>query len=171
MLKLFGVEPTTIRFKSKSQPNSTAKGYHQEPLYKALKQIQAEPEDARNPVTLCSPNIPAKTAHPKPTPDNRPSEAASVEVEAEPTAQASSRDVSPSEAPAPESQPEPASSAPVLSYEERDRKRLRDVVKRLHSISIAVQQIASKKAKWSQYPEYAEVVSRGVKIAAVVRLL
>ena len=171
MLKLFGVEPKTIRFKSKSQPNSTAKGYHQEPLYKALKQIQVESEDARNPVTLCSPYIPAKTATPKSTPDNRPSEAASVEVEAEPTEQASSRDVSPSEAPTPESQPEPTSSAPVLSYEERDRKSLRDVVKRLHSISIAVRQIASKKAKWSQYPEYAEVVSRGVKIAESVRLL
>lgn len=53
MLKLFGVEPKTIRFKSKSQPNSTAKGYHQELLYKALKQTQTEPEDAvgRNPVT------------------------------------------------------------------------------------------------------------------------
>jgi hypothetical protein len=53
MLKLFDVEPKTIRFKPKSEPNSTAKGYYREPLYKALKEIQTEPEDAaeRNLVT------------------------------------------------------------------------------------------------------------------------
>ena len=32
MLKLFGVEPKTIRFKPKSQPNSTAKGYYRDRL-------------------------------------------------------------------------------------------------------------------------------------------
>jgi hypothetical protein len=53
MLKLFEVEPKTIRFKPKSQPNSTAKGYRRESLDKALKATQGEPEDAveRNPVT------------------------------------------------------------------------------------------------------------------------
>lgn len=53
MLKLFGVEPKTIRFKPKSEPNSTAKGYYREPLCKALKETQAEPVYAaeRNPVT------------------------------------------------------------------------------------------------------------------------
>ncbi len=173
MLKLFGVEPKTIRVKPKSEPNSTAKGYLRADMVAGGSAAETQPDakPSRNPVTLCSRNFPAKTAHPKPTPDNRPSEAASVEVEAEPTAQASSRDVSSSEAPAPESQPEPTSSAPVLSYEERDRKSLRDVVKRLHSISIAVQQVAHKKARWSTYPEYAEVVSRGVKIATALRLL
>lgn len=172
MLKLFEAEPKTIRFKPKSESNSTAKGYYRADFAAAAASVLGEVEaPSRNPVTPCSPNIPAKTAPPKPTPDNRPSEAVSVEVEAEPTAQASSRDVSPSEAPAPESEPEPTSSAPVLSYEERDRKSLRDLVKRLHSISIAVQQVLHKKAKWSKYPEYAEVVSRGVKIATVVKLL
>ena len=53
MLKLFGVRPKTIRFKPKSEPNSTAKGYYREPLCKALKETQAEPVYAaeRNPVT------------------------------------------------------------------------------------------------------------------------
>lgn len=52
MLKLFDVEPKTIRFKPKSVPNSTAKGYHREPLSKALRENQAEPDDAeRHPVT------------------------------------------------------------------------------------------------------------------------
>jgi hypothetical protein len=43
MLKLFNVEPKTIRIKPKSEPNSTAKGYLREPLHKALKDNQAEP--------------------------------------------------------------------------------------------------------------------------------
>lgn len=53
MLKLFDVEPKTIRFKPKSEPNSTAKGYTREPLSKALKENQVETEGAaeRNPVT------------------------------------------------------------------------------------------------------------------------
>ena len=53
MLKLFEVEPKTIRFKPKSEPNSTAKGYLRDSLLKALKDNRAEPEDTawRNPVT------------------------------------------------------------------------------------------------------------------------
>ncbi len=52
MLKLFDVEPKTIRFRPKTQPNSTAKGYLREPLDRAFFANQAEPEDTgRNPVT------------------------------------------------------------------------------------------------------------------------
>ena len=52
MLKLFDVEPKTIRFRPKTQPNSTAKGYLREPLDRAISRIQPEAEDSgRNPVT------------------------------------------------------------------------------------------------------------------------
>ena len=54
MLKLFEVEPKTIRFKPKGQPNSTAKGYFREALHKAMKQNHDEAEEEavnRNPVT------------------------------------------------------------------------------------------------------------------------
>lgn len=53
MLKLFDVEPKTIRVKPKGEPNSTAKGYRSEPLRKAVQENQTEPEDTtrRNPVT------------------------------------------------------------------------------------------------------------------------
>lgn len=53
MLRLFNVEPKTIRIKPKSESNSTAKGYHREPLNKALLAAQVEQDDAteRNPVT------------------------------------------------------------------------------------------------------------------------
>jgi len=62
MLKLFDVEPKTIRFRPKTEPNSTAKGYYREPLDRALRKNQAEPEDAgRNPVTP-SDDVPKKTA-------------------------------------------------------------------------------------------------------------
>lgn len=117
------------------------------------------------------------TRLPKPNPPtsrilpNRPNETTSGEVivEAEPTAQESRRDVSPSEAPAPESKPEPTSSAPVLSYEERDREELRNIMKRLDSIHTALQQVLNNKTKWSKYPEYAKVVSRGKRIAKLVK--
>jgi len=62
MLKLFGAAPKTIRFKSKSQPNSTAKGYRRESLDKALKATQDEPEDA----VECSSVTPAVGSHKKP---------------------------------------------------------------------------------------------------------
>ena len=51
MLKLFGVEPKTIRFKPKSEPNSTAKGYYREMFHKTLRQTKAEPEQKQS-VTL-----------------------------------------------------------------------------------------------------------------------
>lgn len=51
MLKLFGAEPKTIRFKPKSQPNSTAKGYLRESLDKAMKATQAGADVVCNPVT------------------------------------------------------------------------------------------------------------------------
>jgi transposase-like protein len=118
------------------------------------------------------------TRLPKPNPNNRPSETASykVEAEVEPTAQATSRDVSPDEDSSAEFDPpllesETTPSAPVVSYEERDREELRYLVKRLNSISIALQQVVDGKAKWSKYGEYAEVVSAGKKVAGLVELL
>ena len=77
----------------------------------------------------------------------------------------------------PESEPEPtppaapAPTTPVVSREEQDRKQLRCLVKRLSSISKALQQVVDD-AKWSQYEEeYDEVVSSGKKIAVLVELL
>lgn len=53
MLKLFGVEPKTIRVKPKSEPNSTAKGYYRADLVAGTAAAQAQPEaePSRNPVT------------------------------------------------------------------------------------------------------------------------
>lgn len=65
----------------------------------------------------------------------------------------------------------PSTPTPVVSYEERDREELRNFVKRLNSISIALQQVVDGKAKWSKYAEYAEVVSLGEKIADLVKLM
>jgi hypothetical protein len=131
------------------------------------------------------------TRSPKPNPDNRPSETASyevkVEAEAEATAQASSMDVSSDEdyfaedAPPqldsgrPESEPETTppttTPTPVRSYEERNREELRSYLKRMNSFSIATKQVASKKAKWSKYPEYAEIIDTGNEIVGDIKLL
>lgn len=52
MLKLFGVEPKTIRFKPKSEPNSTAKGYLRTQLDAATMEVRnGNEEPSRNPVT------------------------------------------------------------------------------------------------------------------------
>lgn len=64
-----------------------------------------------------------------------------------------------------------STSTPVVSYEERHREELRNFVKRLNSICIALQQVVDGKTKWSAYAEYAEVVSLGEKIAGQVKLL
>lgn len=61
--------------------------------------------------------------------------------------------------------------APVVTREEKDREQLRYLVKRLNSISETLQQVLDKKAKWSKYPEYADLVTRGEKIAGLVKLL
>jgi hypothetical protein len=62
MLKLFEVEPKTIRFKPKSEPNSTAKGYHRADFGAASASVFGEAEPpSRNPVTQCNAEIPAKT--------------------------------------------------------------------------------------------------------------
>jgi hypothetical protein len=60
MLSLFGVEPTTIRFKPKGEPHSTAKGYYRKDMVAgaAAAQIQID----GNTVTPCSVDIPAKKA-------------------------------------------------------------------------------------------------------------
>jgi hypothetical protein len=62
MLKLFGVEPKTIRFKPKSEPNSTAKGYKRADLIAAAASALGE-KDAppRNPVTPSN-NVSKKAA-------------------------------------------------------------------------------------------------------------
>jgi len=133
------------------------------------------------------------TRLPKPTPDT-PSE---PPYEVESSAQANSRDVSPSEdsarrlsedlepsADAPplstnsevetaatlESETTPTStSTGVVTTEARNREQLGFLVKRLNSLSVALQQVADDKAKWSEYAEYAEVVSAGEKIAGLVK--
>jgi hypothetical protein len=53
MLKLFGVDPRTIRVKPKSEPNSTAKGYYRADLLGGAKAASDDstPEGCRNPVT------------------------------------------------------------------------------------------------------------------------
>ncbi len=122
------------------------------------------------------------TRLPKPTPDNDPNKTTSYEVRVgtEPTAQASSGNVSPSEDSSsieddllPESEPEPnpPTHTPVVSHEERDREELRSYLKRLNSISIALQQVVNGKAKWTQYAEYDEVKSAGKKFAGLVNLM
>ena len=56
MLKLFGAEPKTLRIKPKSEPNSTAKGYHRRDLLQAsgASDAASDEERARNPVTPTS---------------------------------------------------------------------------------------------------------------------
>jgi hypothetical protein len=53
MLKLFGVEPKTIRVKPKGEPHSTAKGYYRRDMVAGAATAQAQPdvEPERNPVT------------------------------------------------------------------------------------------------------------------------
>jgi hypothetical protein len=45
MLKLFNIAPKTIRIKPKSQPNSTAKGYHRDHLAEAAIAIRRESDE------------------------------------------------------------------------------------------------------------------------------
>jgi hypothetical protein len=71
----------------------------------------------------------------------------------------------------PEPTPPTSTPTPVVSTEEKDREQLCFLVKRLNSISLALQQVVDGKAKWSKYAEYAEVVSHGVKIADLVKLM
>ena len=60
MLKLFGVEPKTIRFKPKSEPNSTAKGYLRVHLAAAASATESDTDEApgRNPVTQAHADAP-----------------------------------------------------------------------------------------------------------------
>jgi hypothetical protein len=53
MLSLFGVEPTTIRFKPKGEPHSTAKGYYRKDMVAGATaaQVQLNFEPSRYPVT------------------------------------------------------------------------------------------------------------------------
>lgn len=53
MLKLFGVEPKTIRVKPKGEPHSTVKGYYRKDLVSgtAAAEVQPDVEPSRNPVT------------------------------------------------------------------------------------------------------------------------
>ena len=74
MLKLFGVEPKTIRFKPKSEPNSTAKGYYRADLAAAAASVLGEEvAPSRNPETQCNTDGSKKAAAtlrilPSPTP-------------------------------------------------------------------------------------------------------
>lgn len=65
----------------------------------------------------------------------------------------------------------PAVPTHTVSPEEKDREQLCFLVKRLDSLSKALQQVADDNAKWSKYEEYAEVLSLGKKIAGLVKLL
>jgi hypothetical protein len=60
---------------------------------------------------------------------------------------------------------------PVRTTEEKNREHLSFFVKRLGSISEALQQVVDDKAKWSAYSEYAEVIAHGQGIASLVNLL
>lgn len=64
-----------------------------------------------------------------------------------------------------------ATLTPVLATEDKHREQLGYLVKRLKSLSEALQQVVDDKAKWSAYAEYAEVLSIGKKIAGLVELL
>lgn len=59
LLKLFGVEPKTIRVKPKGEPNSTAKGYTRADMVAGIGNADVPPtaEEERNPVTLSGENI------------------------------------------------------------------------------------------------------------------
>ena len=69
-----------------------------------------------------------------------------------------------------ESEPTPTPT-PSASSEEKDREQLCFLVKRLESLTKALQQVADESNRWSQYEEYAEVVSLGKKIAGLLKLL
>jgi hypothetical protein len=71
----------------------------------------------------------------------------------------------------PAAPPSTSTSPPVVTTEEIDRGGLRWFVKRLNSVSINFQQVVDKKAKWSKYAEYADVVFLGEKIVGLVKLL
>jgi transposase-like protein len=70
--------------------------------------------------------------------------------------------------PEPEPTPAPPPASPPVSPEEKDRKQLVFLVKRLTSISKAIQQVVDDNARWSQYEEYDEVVSLGKKLAGLL---
>jgi len=59
-------------------------------------------------------------------------------------------------------------TVPVVSREEQDREQLGFVVKRLDSINKAMQQVVGDEQRWSQYDEYADVMSQAKKIAGLV---
>jgi hypothetical protein len=54
LMKLFGVEPKTIRFKPKGEPNSTAKGYYRADLLAGAERagVTLHTQNSCNPVTL-----------------------------------------------------------------------------------------------------------------------
>jgi hypothetical protein len=58
-----------------------------------------------------------------------------------------------------------------VTAEEKDREQLVFLVKRLDSLSKALQQVADDNAKWSKFEEYKEVISLGKKIVGLVALL
>jgi len=73
MLKLFGIEPKTIRVKPKSEPNSTAKGYRRADMAAGTAAAQAQPdvELSRNPPTHSGEGA-AKPSQPEVEPDRNP---------------------------------------------------------------------------------------------------
>jgi hypothetical protein len=170
-----------------------------EALYTYRERSEVVPGGTTFRSTLDKLNIPPTTAYrwiaiyeesigtrlPKPNPPSRPNETTSydVKVEAEPTVRATSiRDVSPSDCSSsakddlpldsePESTPRTLTPTPVVSTEGKEREQLCFLVKRLSSICIALQQVVDGKVKWSKHAEYAKVVSLGVKIADLVKLL
>jgi hypothetical protein len=62
LVKLFGVEPKTIRFKPKGEPNSTAKGYHRADLLAGAEcaGVLRPMQNSSNPVTLDGENQAAR---------------------------------------------------------------------------------------------------------------
>jgi hypothetical protein len=67
--------------------------------------------------------------------------------------------------------PDVTPASPVVTTDEKNREQLSFLVKRLNSLSEALQQLVDGKAKWSAYAQYAEVVSLGEKLADLVKLL
>ena len=62
----------------------------------------------------------------------------------------------------------PTSTVPAVSREEQDREQLGFAVKRLDSINKAMHQVVGDEQRWSQYDEYADVMSQAKKIAGLV---
>jgi hypothetical protein len=63
LLRPFNVVPNTIRIGKKGTPHSTAKGYNRADFTSAAATVLGEEAaPSRNPVTLCSPDIPVKAA-------------------------------------------------------------------------------------------------------------